>query len=188
MGSDRSNDKAATVGGEDRATAAERIGSGAGGSGNNKPVARIGSHKVGIDIEVGAEDSVVVEAVKAHLVEGGRHQLIIGVAGNNMKKGAGFEGIAMGGEVGHKRVEVVATRGGEETQMAEIDAENRDVAVAEQMNRTEEGAVATDREKEIVVALGKGVGHLVVFNLIFLKYFHQLVEVMAGTFFKITGI
>ena len=63
--------------------------------------------------------------------------------------------------------------------MAEVDADDGNLATANQMDGAEKGAVATDGEKEVVVALGQGVGDLFGFDPVVLEDVAELLILLA---------
>ena len=85
---DGGDDQAAAVGREDGTTAAEGVGCGARGRGHNEAVAGIGGHEVVADIEVGAQQGGVDEAVEVHFVEGKGGVAVVGMVGRLSKQKA----------------------------------------------------------------------------------------------------
>ena len=154
---DGGDDQAAAVGREDGTSAAEGIGCGARGRGHNEAVAGIGGHEVVADIEVGAQQGGVDEAVEVHFVECKGGVAVVGMVGSDIEEGAGLEGVAAGHEVGDEAVDIVAPGGGEEAEVPEVDAKDRDVAPSQEMYGAEEGAVASDGEEEVERAVGQPV-------------------------------
>ena len=183
------DDKAMAVGREDGTSTAEGIGRGARGSGHDETIAGIGGHKVVVDIEVGAEKGAPLkETMDADLVD---HEGVEGVArlvGDDMQEGARLDGIAAGQQVGDQGGNVETTCRGEETQVAEVDADDGNLATANQMDGAEKGAVATDGEKEVVVALGQGVGDLFGFDPVVLEDVAELLILLAVGFLDGTDI
>ena len=192
VGADGRDDEAAAIGCEDGAAAAEGVGGGAGGGGDDEAVAGVGGHEVAIDVEVGAQEGAVVEAVEADLVEGEGGELladglVVGTGGD-VEEGAGLEGVAAGEEVGDEGVHIVAAGGGEEAEMAEVDADDGDLATSDEVDGAEEGAVATDGEKEVARAFGEGVDDLFGFDTVAVEDVGEGLELLPGLLFEITDI
>ncbi len=186
VGADGCDDEASAVGGEDRSAAAEGVGRGTCGGGHNEAVTGVCADEVAVGEEVGAEEGAVVEAVEADFVEGKGGEAVVALPCNHMEQGAGLDGVATSEEVGHEGVDVVAASGGEEAEMAEVDAQHGDVAVTDKVHGAEEGAVASNGEEEIVGSVGEGVDHLFGFDIIVVKDLRELLEFLAQSFLKIT--
>ena len=124
VGGDGGDDEAAAIGREDGAATAERVGGGAGGGGDDEAVGGIGGDKVVVDIEVGAQQRSIVETVETYLIERRRTVAgdILGSCEGYLQKGAGLEGVASAKDVVDEGVDVVASGGGEEAEMAKVDA------------------------------------------------------------------
>ncbi len=120
VGGDGCDDEAAAVGREDGAAAAEGVGGGAGGGSDDKAVGGVGGNEVARDIEVGAQQGGIVEAMEAYLVE--REESTGSRIGRYLQEGAGLEGVAAAKDVVDESVDVVASGGGEEAEMAKVDA------------------------------------------------------------------
>ncbi len=97
----------------------------------------------------------------------------------DVQEGAGLDGVAAGEEVGDDSVEVVASCRGEEAEVAEVDAEDGYVAVTDEVDGAEEGAVATDREEEVVMALGEAVGDLLGLDAALMQQVGEHLELLA---------
>ena len=155
MHPDGCDDQTAAVGGEDGASATKGVGRGASRGGHDDTVAGIGGHKVAGDIKVGAEQGLLDKTMETHFVECKGGEAAACGGGYDVEERTGLEGVAAGQEVGDEAVDVVAPGGGEETEVAEIDSQDRDVAVGNEVDGTEEGAIATDGEEKVELALGQ---------------------------------
>ena len=126
--------------------------------------------------------------MEAHLVEGEGGESVGVVVCLDMEEGAGFEGVALGKEVGSEGVEVVAPGGGEESEVAEIDSEHGDVSAADEVDGTEKGAVAPDGKEEIVGAVGQRVGDDVGVDAVFVQDTHETVYLLARVVFDVADV
>ena len=178
------DDEAVAVGGEDGAAAAEGIGRGARRGGHDEAVAGIGGHEVVVDIEVGAEEGAPFEeAVDADFVDDKGVEGIGGLVGDYMKERAGLDGVAAGKEVGDQGGDVETACRGEEAQVTEVDADDGNLAAANQMDGAEEGAVAPDGEEEVVVAVGQGVGNFLGVDTVVVQDVAELLILVTVGFF-----
>ncbi len=186
MGGYGGDDKTATIGGENGTATAERIGGGTGGGGHYETVAGIGGDKVIVDKEVGAQQRSVVKPMEADLIErcewrDGRRSYL--------KKCAGFKSIAAGKDIRDEGVNIVAAGGSEEAEMPKVDAQHGYVAIADEMDGTEQGAVATNREKKVVVnADRQTVGHLFSVDTIAVQHIGEQLELLAQGRFEVADV
>ena len=72
--------------------------------------------------------------------------------------------------------------------MAEIDAYNRYLTPANEVDRAEQGAVATNGKEEVVMALGQGVYHFFGLNSVVVKDVAELLVLLAVGFFDIARV
>ena len=75
--------------------------------------------------------------MEVHFVEGKGGVAVVGMVGSDIEEGARLEGVAAGHEVGDEAVDIVAPGGGEEAEVPEVDAKDRDVAPSQEMYGTE---------------------------------------------------
>lgn len=155
---DRGDDEDLRVGKADRAADAEGIGRGAGARGDDQAVGPVGREHLAVDGDIDAEHGAA-DAVKRDFVDG------IGQEAD-LLAGAG----ALDGRVQHGPVfnpELTLHQGvqdfagavlAEESDAAEVYAEDRQAHVGDHMGGGKEGAVATDAQHEIRVRTDVGLG------------------------------
>ena len=133
VGGDGCDDEAARGGGEDGAAAGEGVGGGARGGGDDDAVAGIGGHIVAVDEDLRAQQGGLFTAVDEDFVEGevlsgqlavGSWQLAVGSwqLTVEVEEGTLFDGEVALEEFLDKEAYVFFADGGEESQMAEVDA------------------------------------------------------------------
>ena len=73
--------------------------------------------------------------------------------------------------------------------MPEVDAQHRYVAIADEMNGAEQGAIATDGEEKVVVDTdGQSVGYLLSINTIAVQPIGEELKLLSQRRFKVADV
>lgn len=144
MRRNRGNHKASRLGGKDGTTAAERIGSAAGGCGNDDAISSIGRHPVAVHLNLGVQQRLLLLTVQVDLVQCKKCSPFSALPQINFQHRTRFDGVTTLVEADCQLLYVVPAGCGEKAQMTEIDAHNGDAAVANLVNGTEQGSIAAN--------------------------------------------
>jgi len=123
MGADGGEGEDLGIWGDDGSAGGEGVGGGAGGGADDEAVAAVSGEGMAIDEDIEFDQSGSGAAADDEVVQGELWGCIIGRVDLGGDEGAFFDGVGAGPDGGQGGGEAVSGQGGEETEAADVDAE-----------------------------------------------------------------